>query len=190
MELLRNLDDLLQWEISQLYYSLRGQLTLLEAYKENICTPGLKGMLVRQGIDLIGNISTIDDVVEELSVQTLNESSAMTTKSLVSQGLDNIELTTSRLIRDASIISAMQSFYHHNIARLIMARVYSCKLGHQSAEHSLSKILDELLVNDEELNLWTMGPEFDHECKRSDTAGLNFDHMTKRRFCIQTTWPQ
>jgi len=190
MEQLKNMRDLLHWEISNLYYSFHKQLALLATFEEYAHSPGLNFILNNQSRGVLENISRIDRVFEELNEKPLIESSASTVRSLIAEGLDAVELTTSLYVRDASIISAMQSLYHHDIARLIMARVYAHKLSKHEIDRLLTPSLDQINRNDDELCLFIAGEDYAENPAITFSGNGDNNNTAMCRVRKPSSWPQ
>lgn len=147
---LRNLDDVLHHELTDLYSAEKQLTNALPKMARAASTQELQNAFEQHLEQTNGHIQRLEEVGKMLDV-TITGETCEAMEGLIEEGEDLLQDNDPGESLDAALISAAQRIEHYEIAAYGSARTFAGRLGHDEAARILQQTLEEESSTDERL---------------------------------------
>ena len=148
---LNSLDDLLGFELDDLYDAEQQLCTALPKMAEAAQSPALKAAFEDHAQQTQRHVSRLEQIFVDMG-RSSNRETCAAMKGLISEGKEIINATGSPEVKDAALIGAAQRVEHYEIAAYGTARTFAQHLGLSDTVRLLQLTLDEERETDERLS--------------------------------------
>ena len=147
---LNTLDDLLLFELSDLYDAEKRLVDAIPEMAEAASSPPLKEAFQQHLHETQRQVSRLEQIFVDLGKPATRQTcDAM--KGLIKEGSEMVEAVGSPHVKDAALIGAAQRIEHYEMAGYGTARTFAEHLGHSNVVRLLQMTLDEERATDQKL---------------------------------------